>query len=132
MSRARHKAAGGRMSDKSSQSCDANFADGGEVYAGAGSNVVKEAMAKRKGGSVGAGLGGKALAKGVRTGSLEDGPEARKRGGRVTKEVGMPGGKMMKRGDKRPRKAGGGRIGSDKAPYSSAARPAQNTETSEP
>ncbi|MCA6108104.1 hypothetical protein [Bradyrhizobium cenepequi] len=83
MSRARHKM---------------KKAGGGEVYAGGGSNVAKEAMEK-------------------------------KHGGRVWKEVEKPEGKKAKaRGDKRPRKASGGRVGSDKSPFSSAATPKQNTE----
>jgi hypothetical protein len=74
-------------------------AKGGEVYSGAGSNVVKEAMEKKRGGKV------------------VDKPE---------------GGKAKIRMDKRPRKASGGRVGSDKSPFSSAARPGQNTEASKP
>lgn len=71
---------------------------GGEVYSGAGSNVVKEAVEK-------------------------------KHGGRVKKEVEKPeGGKAKMRMDKRPRRASGGRVGSDKSPFSSAASPKQNTE----
>ena len=74
-------------------------AHGGEVvYSGAGSNVVKEA-------------------------------EEKKHGGRVKKEVEKPEGKKAKhRMDKRPRRASGGRVGSDKNPFSSAASPKQNTE----
>src|SRR6185437_5671653 len=71
-------------------------ARGGEVYSGAGSNVVKEA-------------------------------EEKKHGGRVKKEVEKPEGKKAKhRMDKRPRKASGGRVGSDKHPFSSAASPKEN------
>jgi hypothetical protein len=68
-------------------------------YAGSGKpNVVKEAMEK-------------------------------KFGGKVAKEVEKPEGKKAKaRMDKRPRKASGGRVGSDKSPFSSAATPKQNTE----
>ena len=77
-------------------------ARGGEVYAGAGSNVVKEA-------------------------------EEKKHGGRVKKEVEKPEGKKSKaRMDKRPRRASGGRVGADKNPFSSAAKPAQNTEACKP
>jgi len=77
-------------------------AKGGEVYSGAGSNVVKEAMEK-------------------------------KRGGMVKKEVEKPEGKKAKmRMDKRPRRASGGRVGADRSPFSSAARPAQNTEAAKP
>ena len=76
-------------------------ASGGTVYSGAGSNVVKEAMEKKRGGAV--------------------------------KEVEKPEGKKSKaRMDKRPRRASGGRVGSDKSPFSSAARPAQNTEAAKP
>lgn len=57
----------------------------------------------------------------------------RKHGGRVAKEVEKPEGKKAKaRMDKRPRRASGGRVGSDKSPFSSAARPGQNTEASKP
>lgn len=74
-------------------------ASGGVVYSGAGSNVVKEAMEKKRGGKV----------------------------------VEKPEGKKAKhRMDKRPRRAPGGRVGSDKSPFSSAARPAQNTEAAKP
>lgn len=63
-------------------------------YNAVGSNVEKEAMEK-------------------------------KFGGKVAKEVEKPGGKKAKaRMDKRPRKAGGGRV----SPWSSAASPKQNTE----
>ncbi len=54
----------------------------------------------------------------------------KKHGGKV---VDKPEGKKAKaRMDKRPRRASGGRVGSDKAPFSSAARPAQNTEAAKP
>lgn len=77
-------------------------ASGGEVYSGKGSNVAKEA-------------------------------EEKKHGGRVKKEVAKPEGeKSKKRMDKRPRRASGGRVGSDKSPFSSAAKPAQNTEAAKP
>jgi len=74
-------------------------ASGGVVYSGAGSNVVKEAMEKKRGGKV------------------VEKPE---------------GGKPKHRMDKRPRRASGGRVGADKSPFSSAARPAQNTEAAKP
>lgn len=75
---------------------------GGEVYSGAGSNVIKEA-------------------------------EEKKHGGRVKKEVEKPEGMKAKaRMDKRPRRASGGRVGSDRSPFSSAARPGQNTEAAKP
>lgn len=77
-------------------------ASGGVVYSGSGSNVVKEAMEK-------------------------------KHGGAVKKEVDKPEGKKPKaRMDKRPRRASGGRVGADKSPFSSAARPGQNTEAAKP
>lgn len=78
-------------------------ANGGKVYyAGGSSEVAKEAAEK-------------------------------KHGGRVKKEVEKMDGKKSKaRMDKRPRKASGGRVGSDKSPFSSAARPAQNTEAAKP
>ena len=78
-------------------------ADGGKVwYNAAGSHVAKEA-------------------------------EEKKHGGRVKKEVERPKGeKSKKRMDKRPRKASGGKVGSDRSPFSSAARPAQNTEAAKP
>lgn len=80
----------------------AHKASGGEVYSGKGSNVAKEA-------------------------------EEKKHGGRVKKEVERPEGKKAKhRMDKRPRKAHGGRVGSDKSPFSSAAMPKQNTEAAKP
>lgn len=54
----------------------------------------------------------------------------KKHGGKV---VDKPEGKKTKaRMDKRPRRASGGRVGSDKSPFSSAARPAQNTEAAKP
>jgi hypothetical protein len=77
-------------------------AAGGDVYSGAKSNVVKEA-------------------------------EEKKHGGRVKKEVEKPEGKKSKhRMDKRPRRASGGRVGSDKSPFSSAARPGITGEASKP
>jgi hypothetical protein len=80
----------------------AKKAYGGDVYSGAKSNVVKEA-------------------------------EEKKHGGRVKKEVEKPeGGKSKMRMDKKPRRASGGRVGSDKSPFSSAARPGQNTEAAKP
>jgi hypothetical protein len=70
------------------------------VYSGAGSNVVKEAEEKKRGGRV-----------------------------KETKEVEKPEGKKPKhRLDKRPRRASGGRVGADKSPFSSAASPKPNTE----
>lgn len=73
-----------------------------KAYNAKGSNVEKEAMEK-------------------------------KFGGKVAKEVDKPEGKKAKhRMDKRPRKASGGRVGSDKSPFSSAARPGQNTEAAKP
>lgn len=69
-----------------------------KAYNAEGSNVMKEAMARKHGGAVG-------------------------------KEVDKPDGKKPKaRMDKRPRRASGGRVGSDKSPFSSAASPKQNTE----
>lgn len=78
-------------------------ASGGKVfYDGGSSNVAKEAMEK-------------------------------KHGGKVMKEVDKPEGKKSKmRMDKKPRRASGGRVGSDKSPFSSAARPALNTEAAKP
>jgi hypothetical protein len=85
------------------KNCGPKYGRGGEVYSGAGSNVAKEAEEKWKGGRV------------------------------KMKEVGKPeGGKAKARMDKRPRRASGGRVGADKTPFSSAARPAQNTETAKP
>lgn len=72
------------------------------AYNAAGSNVVKEAMEKKRGGAVGKEV---------------DKPE---------------GGKSKKRMDKRPRRASGGRVGADKSPFSSAANPGQNTEAAKP
>lgn len=54
----------------------------------------------------------------------------KKHGGKVVQK--MKGGKPKARMDKRPRRASGGRVGSDKSPFSSAARPAQNTEAAKP
>lgn len=83
MSRARHKKKAG----------------GGEVYSGAGSNVIKEA-------------------------------EEKKFGGKVKKSVEKPNEKKpKKRMDKRAR---GGRIGSDKNPFSSAAFPKPTGEPAKP
>lgn len=78
-------------------------ADGGGVfYSGAGSKVAEAA-------------------------------DKKKHGGKVMKEVDKPEGMKAKaRMDKRPRRAAGGRVGSDKSPFSSAARPSQNTEASKP
>lgn len=72
-------------------------------YSGSGEpNVVKEAMEK-------------------------------KHGGRVKKDVEKPEGKKSKmRMDKKPRRASGGRVGSDKSPFSSAARPGITGEASKP
>ena len=59
--------------------------------------------------------------------------EEKKNGGRAKKEVEKPEGKKAKmRMDKKPRKANGGKVGSDKSPFSSAAKPAQNTEAAKP
>jgi len=63
-----------------------------EVYAGAGSNVVKEADERKRGGSV-----------------------------KAKKEVRMAGAKAKHRLD-RPGRKTGGRVGADKSPLSSAAR----------
>lgn len=63
-----------------------------EVYAGAGSNVVKEADERKKGGPV-----------------------------KAKKKVGMDGAKAKMRLD-RPGRKSGGRVGADKSPLSSAAR----------
>lgn len=81
----------------------AHKAKGGAVfYAGGGSHVAKEA-------------------------------EEKKHGGAVKKHVGkMDGHKGKHRLDKRPRRAHGGRVGADKTPFSSAARPAENTEAAKP
>lgn len=56
--------------------------------------------------------------------------EEKKRGGKVVEK--MEGKKARHRMDKRPRKASGGRVGSDRAPFSSAARPGVNTEAAKP
>lgn len=63
-----------------------------EVYAGAGSNVVKEADERKKGGPV-----------------------------KAKKSVNMHGAKAKMRLD-RPGRKSGGRVGADKSPLSSAAR----------
>lgn len=78
-------------------------AAGGKVfYAGGSSNVAKEA-------------------------------EEKKHGGRVKKDVDKPeAGKAKKRMDKKPHRASGGRVGADKSPFSSAARPAVTGEASKP
>lgn len=54
----------------------------------------------------------------------------KKSGGKVVDK--MEGKKPKARMDKRPRRASGGRVGSDKSPFSSAAKPAQNTEAAKP
>ena len=64
-----------------------------EVYAGAGSNVIKEAEERKKGGPV-----------------------------RRKKEMGKVEGKMTKMRLYRPGRKTGGRVGADKSPLSSAAR----------
>lgn len=56
--------------------------------------------------------------------------EEKKHGGKVVEK--MEGKKPKHRMDKRPRRASGGRVGSDKSPFSSAAKPAQNTEAAKP
>lgn len=67
------------------------------------------------------------------TSNVEKEAMERKHGGRATKEVEKPeAGKSKKRMDRRPRCASGGRVGADKAPFSSAARPGQNTEAAKP
>lgn len=81
----------------------AHKALGGSVYSGAGSNVIKEANEKKHGGAV------------KEMKMMEEGAK-----------------KGRHRMDKRPRRAHGGRVGSDKSPFSSAARPAQNTEAAKP
>jgi hypothetical protein len=53
----------------------------------------------------------------------------KKHGGKVGKHVEKEKGEKPKaRMDKKPRRASGGRVGSDKSPFSSAASPKQNTE----
>lgn len=88
-------------------------AKGGVVYEGAGSNVVKEADERKRGGRVAE------KAYDAKGSNVMKEAEEKKRGGRV-KEMGkVMGEKAKHRGDKRAR---GGRIGSDKsplAPYSS-------------
>lgn len=54
----------------------------------------------------------------------------KKRGGKVVEK--MESKKSKARMDKRPRRASGGRVGSDKRPFSSAASPVQNTEAAKP
>lgn len=54
----------------------------------------------------------------------------KKAGGKVIDKI--DGKKPKARMDKRPRRAAGGRVGSDKSPFSSAAKPAQNTEAAKP
>ena len=54
----------------------------------------------------------------------------KKHGGKVVEK--MEGKKAKARMDKKPRKANGGKVGSDKSPFSSAARPSQNTEAAKP
>lgn len=71
-----------------------------EVYAGAGSNVVKEAKERKRGGSCGYESGGKAMAK--------------KAAAKVE------GKKAMDRLD-RPKRATGGKIGANEKPFSTAA-----------
>lgn len=65
--------------------------------------------------------------------NVEKAAMEKKHGGKVGKEVeAMEGKKAKHRLDKRPRKAGGGKVGADKSPFSSAANPAQNTEAAKP
>ena len=91
----------------------AKKAGGGEVYyAGGSSNVAKEAAKKKRGGAV-------------------EGSAAEEKGESKQVEK-MEGEKAKRRMDKRPRRASGGRVGSDKNPFSSAARPGQNTEAAKP
>lgn len=54
--------------------------------------------------------------------------EEKKHGGRVKMVEKPEGGKSKHRMDKRPRRASGGRVGSDKSPFSSAHNPKQNIE----
>jgi len=56
--------------------------------------------------------------------------EKKKHGGKVVEKP--EGGKPKARMDKRPRRAAGGRVGSDKSPFSSAARPSITGEASKP
>lgn len=123
MSRARHNS---KMSnDKSAQSMNGAFAAGGAVYSGSGSNVVKEALEKKKGGSV--------KKDGYKKGGAVKAKKSYAKGGGVESKMGWPEeGSQVKRSDKRPRKAGGGKVGSDKVPFSSAARPAPNNQTAKP
>lgn len=77
-------------------------------------------MKKNMGGTVYSGAGSNVIKEAME----------KKHGGKV---VDKPEGKKSKaRMDKRPRRASGGRVGSDKSPFSSAARPAQNTEAAKP
>lgn len=64
---------------------------------------------------------------------VEKEAEEKKSGGRVKKDVEkMEGKKSKARMDKRPRKAGGGKVGSDKMPFSSAYNPKENLEVTKP
>lgn len=77
-------------------------------------------MHKAKGGVVYSGAGSNVVKEAME----------KKHGGKVVEK--MDGHKPKHRMDKRPRRAHGGRVGSDKSPFSSAARPAQNTEAAKP
>lgn len=77
-------------------------------------------MKKATGGSVYSGAGSNVIKE----------AQEKKSGGKVVDKISD--GKPKARMDKRPRRASGGRVGSDKSPFSSAARPGQNTEASEP
>ena len=62
--------------------------------------------------------------------SYDEGDE-RKKGGKVKKKHGMmPEGKMAKHRMDRPRRKSGGRVGSDKAPFSSAHKGGKSSEMS--
>lgn len=69
------------------------------VYSGAGSNVAKEAYAKKLGGSVYSGAGSNVVKE----------AKEKKRGGALSMDDG-----------KKVKKARGGSVGSDKSPFSSA------------
>ena len=103
MSRARHKKAmGGSVKP--------------DVYAGEGSNVLKEAMERKRGGKVQHGEGEKAKErhdrpKRARGGKVEAEAEERKHGGKAEEKHRAKGGRVRGEG-----------IGSDRTPLSSAAK----------
>ena len=96
---------------------------GATVYAGAGSNVLKEAEERKRGGKVTEGEGEKGKHRGdrrARGGKMEHKEHERKRGGKVEHEDG--GEAHHAKMHKHPGRKRGGGIGANLTPLSTAAR----------